>query len=126
MISQIMAASIRDIPKRRGRPKTTGRGEGILVRLHAAQVAALDAWIGRQAAAFSRPSAIRHLLDQALVISSAPTGKDTPLRVERRAQARKLAGEAIDRSLQHSGQPEEVKAERKKRLTKGPPEFRKR
>jgi hypothetical protein len=35
-----MKRSIRDIPKKRGRPKTTGRGEGVLVRLHKHQIAA--------------------------------------------------------------------------------------
>jgi hypothetical protein len=63
-----MAKSIRDIPKKRGRgrPKTTGRGEGILLRLHSAQVFALDAWINEQESPVSRPEAIRRLLSDIL------------------------------------------------------------
>jgi Ribbon-helix-helix protein, copG family len=61
-----MSKSIRDIPKkRRGRPKTTGRGEGVLVRLHSEQARAIDEW-RRQEGDVSRPEAIRRLLDQAL------------------------------------------------------------
>jgi hypothetical protein len=41
-------------PKKRG-PPATGKGEPILVRLQPAQLAALDAWIARQDAQFSRP-----------------------------------------------------------------------
>ena len=48
-------------PKKRG-PPATGKGEPILVRLQPAQLAALDAWMGRQDAGLSRPEAIRRLL----------------------------------------------------------------
>ena len=41
-----------------------GKGEPILVRLQPAQLAALDAWIGRQDAQLSRPEAIRRLVEQ--------------------------------------------------------------
>ena len=62
-----MARSIRDIPKKgRGRPKTTGRGEGILVRLHDAQLSALDRWREQQGNEVSRPEAIRRLVELAL------------------------------------------------------------
>ena len=45
MLSQMHEEVNWDIPKKRGRPKTTGRGEGVLVRLHKHQIAALDEWI---------------------------------------------------------------------------------
>lgn len=55
--------------KKRG-PPATGKGKPILVRLQPAQLAALDAWIGRQdAQLLSRPEAIRRLVEQALAIS---------------------------------------------------------
>ena len=58
-----MTQSIRDIPKKRGRPKTTGRGEGVLVRLQPPDLPALDAWIDRQPDPKpSRPEAIRTAL----------------------------------------------------------------
>jgi hypothetical protein len=60
-----MAKSIRDIPKkRRGRPSTGGRREGILVRLESDQFDALDNWIAKQKQPFpSRPEAIRRLVE---------------------------------------------------------------
>jgi hypothetical protein len=64
-----MAKSIRDIPKkRRGRPSTGGRRDGILVRLEPDQFDELDAWIAKQKdkAALSRPEAIRRLVELGL------------------------------------------------------------
>jgi hypothetical protein len=64
---EFMGKSIRDIPKkRRGRPKTTGRGEGVLVRIHKDLARAIDEWRDGQEGKVSRPEAIRRLLDQAL------------------------------------------------------------
>jgi hypothetical protein len=59
-----MAKSIKDIPKaRRGRPSTGGRRDGVLVRLEPAQFEALDGWIKRNAPDFTRPQAIRRLVE---------------------------------------------------------------
>jgi Ribbon-helix-helix protein, copG family len=61
-----MAKSIRDIPKkRRGRPSTGGRREGILVRLDPEQLEAVDDWI-IQRDEVSRPEAIRRLVELGL------------------------------------------------------------
>jgi hypothetical protein len=58
-----MGKSIRDIAKKkRGRPKSTGLGTGILVRMHD-QLRALDAWRNRQDDKPSRPEAIRRLVE---------------------------------------------------------------
>ena len=61
-----MKQSIRDIPKKRGRPKKDGRGIGVMVRVHTEDAARLDAWIAAQDAKVSRPEAIRRLVDMAL------------------------------------------------------------
>jgi hypothetical protein len=61
-------------PKKRG-PPATGKGEPILVRLQPAQLAALDAWMGRQDAQLSRPEAIRRLVEQALAVSQQPKSR---------------------------------------------------
>jgi hypothetical protein len=63
-----MAESIKDIPKkRRGRPSTGGRREGILVRLEPDQFEALDGWIMKQKEPdLSRPEAIRRLVELGL------------------------------------------------------------
>ena len=62
-----MVQSIRDIPKkRRGRPPTGGRRDGILVRLEPAQFESLDAWSAKQHPEPSRPEAIRRLVELGL------------------------------------------------------------
>jgi hypothetical protein len=64
-----MSLSIRDIKKSKlkiGRPKTTGSGAPMLVRMHASQLALLDAWIAAQNEVFTRPEAVRRLLMIAL------------------------------------------------------------
>jgi hypothetical protein len=51
--------------KRRG-PKPTGVGVLIGVRLHPEQIAAIDQWIAEQFTAYTRPEAIRALVDLGL------------------------------------------------------------
>jgi hypothetical protein len=62
-----MGKSIRDIAKKsRGRPRSTGLGTGILVRMHD-QLDALDAWIAKQDdPKLTRPEAIRRLVELGL------------------------------------------------------------
>jgi hypothetical protein len=44
----MMAESIHDILKRSaGRPKSTGPGTGVLVKMHDPQLDAIDAWIAK-------------------------------------------------------------------------------
>lgn len=61
-----MPRSIEDIPKKRGRPWTGGRGIGIMVRLQPDQLTAVDAWAGKQSDKPSRPEAIRRLVSRGL------------------------------------------------------------
>jgi hypothetical protein len=66
-----MAKSIKDIPKkRRGRPSTGGRREGVMVRLEPAQFEALDGWIEKHAPELSRPEAIRRLVEIGLKVKA--------------------------------------------------------
>jgi hypothetical protein len=62
---EIMKTSIRVIPKKRGRPKTTGRGVLIGVRMQTDLLARLDAWMASTGAE-SRPEAMRQLLEHGL------------------------------------------------------------
>jgi hypothetical protein len=65
-----MAKSIRDIPKkRRGRPSTGGRREGVMVRLEPGQLEALDNWIKKHDVA-TRPEAIRRLVELGLKVKA--------------------------------------------------------
>ncbi len=68
-----VAKSIRDIPKKRGRPKTTGRGSGILVRMHGDLAGRVDNWAAAQEDSPSRPEAIRRLVE--LGLQSKPREK---------------------------------------------------
>ena len=63
-----MGKSIRDIAKRSvGRPRTTGPGTGILVKMHDRHLSAIDTWIAKQKERdLSRPEAIRRLVELGL------------------------------------------------------------
>lgn len=61
-----MAKSIRDIPNKRGRPVTTGKGVGILLRVHAPFISKVDKWAEAQPDSPSRPEAIRRLAEAGL------------------------------------------------------------
>ena len=123
-------ASIGNIRKKRGRGRPPVGATPIMVRMPPAELDKLDAWIKRQDKVPSRPEAIRRLVELGIAnkASSRPVvGRpDASARASRRAQAEKIAAEQIDRVLKKIDQPEEVKAKRKRRLTKGPAEFRKR
>jgi hypothetical protein len=114
-----MAKSIRDIPKKRsrGRPKTTGRGEAILLRLHPPLLTHLDEWISERSLP-SRPEAIRRLLEVAL---SPAKGKRPSSDAAKKATT--LATNAADHLVDKSAAPEEQQR-RKRRLIRGPSEFR--
>jgi hypothetical protein len=114
-----MAKSVAAPKKRRGRP-ATGRDAVTAIRLSVDLRRRLDAWAAEQQDEPGRSEAIRRLVEIALAAASpAPTPKKT----KAKAKARRLAGEAIDRLLDKSAAPAE-QAKRKRRLIKGPPEFR--
>jgi|ERR1700735_168032 hypothetical protein len=114
-----MAKSIRDIAKKtRGRPRTTGLGTGILVRMHD-QLEGLDAWIVKQKEpGLTRPEAIRRLVELGLTIR--PKRKQAP--AARAARAKELASSAIA-TMTDPSVPAEERAQRRHRLIKGPEEF---
>lgn len=62
-----MSKSISDNTKKRGRPKTTGMGTLIGVRLLPGLLAPLDRWIAAQPQPMSRPEAIRYALRDWLI-----------------------------------------------------------
>ena len=109
--------------KRRGpgRPKTTGRGTLIGVRCHKEFLAGLDKWRGLQPGAVSRPDALRQLAEIGLVNARQPA---RPGRGKRGRAASDMAGRTID-GLADPSVTVEDRAKRKRRLLKGPKEFRK-
>ena len=64
-----MSKAIRDIAKKRGRPKTTGLGKGVLVRLHNPMLGEIDAWRAAQDDEPPLPEAIRRLVALALTFT---------------------------------------------------------
>ena len=117
-----MTKSIRvTTKKKRGRPATTGRGTQVGERWHPTELAAIDAWIASSPDKnITRAHAIRRLVALGLRVKTPahPIGKPG-----RRLRAQELATKAIEKIIDPAAPPEE-RAQRRRRLTKGPPEFR--
>src|SRR5262249_55722594 len=114
-----MAKSIRDIPKKRGRgrPRTTGRGQAIMLRLHPPLLTNLDGWIESQHDNPSRPEAIRRLLEQNLPSTHRAHGHAGAYK------ASELAAKTIE-GLADKSRLSSEHARAKRRLIHGPKEFR--
>jgi hypothetical protein len=117
-----MAKSIGVITKKkRGRPVTTGKGTLIGVRLLDEPLASLDSWIAKQKdPELSRPEAMRRLVELGLTVKSNVRHRAGEQQKDR---AREMAGKAIDR-MSDTTAPADAQAGRKRRLLKGPEEFR--
>jgi hypothetical protein len=105
--------------KKRG-PAPTGKGVQVVVRLQPDPLAALDAWVAKQKGEPTRAEAIRRLVELGLRVKTPaqPVGKPG-----RRLRAQELATKAIEKIIDPAAPPEE-QAQRRRRLTKGPTEFR--
>jgi metal-responsive CopG/Arc/MetJ family transcriptional regulator len=114
-----MANSRRVNAKKRGRPKTTGKGELIGVRILPPLLKELDAWIGGQKPRPSRPEAIRRFLERALARSS----NDRSTSKQKAQKASELADHAAEHIVNKSMPPEEQER-RKRAIVRGPKEFR--
>jgi hypothetical protein len=91
------------------------------VRMPPDELKSLDVWIKTQPAPRpTRAEAIRRLVAQALAGGAQPSQKRSK---KSAAKAREMAGQAIDRLLGGS-LPVDEQERRKRRLTKGPSEFR--
>ena len=112
-----MAKSIKVNQKKRGRP-ATGRDPVSAVRLPAELTAAVDKW-GEDHEA-NRSEAIRRLVELGLKVKTPARPVSKP---SRRLRAQELATKTIERIIDPTAPPEE-RAQRRRSLTKGPPEFR--
>jgi hypothetical protein len=112
-----MAKSVKLNPKKRGRP-ATGRDPVSAVRLPAELTAAVDQWAEDHQA--NRSQAIRRLVEIAL---KAETPSKSAGNTGHSPRAAELAAKQIDRMIDPSTSVDE-RAQRRRRLTKGPPEFR--
>ena len=113
-----MARQEKMLAKKRGRP-ATGRGKTVGVRCHNSLLESIDEWRRSEPDRPTRARAIRRLVERALA-TAAPSG---PAKVGSRRKAADLAGQAID-SLGDQTATVEERAHRKRRLIKGPREFR--
>jgi hypothetical protein len=107
------------VPKKKRGPPPTGKGEQVQVRIQPGQMATLDAWIAGQDAPPSRPEAIRRLIDLGLA-GSRPLKQRSH---KAAAKAIDMASQQIDKLIDPSA-PAEERQQRKRRLLKGPREFR--
>lgn len=113
-----MKKSIRKRTRRKpGPPRTTGKGTLVGVRCQAPFLVRLDAW--REAEGVGRPAAIRALAE--LGLASARSAK--PRSKKAASKASELAAREIDVLADESATDIE-RASRKRRLLKGPKEFR--
>ena len=105
--------------KRRG-PVPTGKGVQVVVRLQPGPLDALDKWASKQGDQPTRAEAMRRLVELGLTDKSTARSDS---KSGRRARAQELAAKAIDKMIDPAAPPEE-RAQRRRRLTKGPVEFR--
>jgi hypothetical protein len=105
--------------KKRG-PPATGQGLQIGERWHPPEIAAIDAWIKAQGDNLTRGHAIRRLVALGLRVKTEAKPVAKP---GRRTRAQELATKAIEGMIDPAAPPEE-RAQRRRRLTKGPLEFR--
>jgi Arc/MetJ-type ribon-helix-helix transcriptional regulator len=105
--------------KKKTRLGAGGTGTRIGVDLPADVLARLDSWVESQNDRPSRPEAIRRLVELALTGPFASTAASR----QRRKKAAQLAGNVLDRLTDDSATVEEQE-KRKRRLIRGPLEFR--
>jgi hypothetical protein len=115
-----MKSSIKNVVRKRpGRP-ATGQDPVTAIRLSAKLRESVDGWAARQDDEPGRSEAIRRLVELGLKVkpNAKPVGKPG-----RTLRAQELAAKAIEGIIDPAAPPEE-RAERRRRLTKGPTEFR--
>jgi Ribbon-helix-helix protein, copG family len=116
LVSPLMAKSIEVNQNKRGRP-AAGRDAVSAVRLPVELTAEVDKWAETHDS--NRSEAIRQLIEIGLTVKSKPRQSSD----SQKLRAREMAGVAIDRMTDIAA-PADDQAGRKRRLLKGPEEFR--
>jgi Arc/MetJ-type ribon-helix-helix transcriptional regulator len=136
MLYKNMTKSNKVIPKKkRGRP-ATGKHPLTALRLPPNLTKAIEAWATKQGDQPNRSEAIRRLIEFGLTVKPIRTRRGRSLnlgpmtkiepataKTTRLVRARELAAEVIDKIGDPTAHLDE-RAQRRQRLTKGPPEFR--
>ena len=108
------------VPKKRRGPSPTGKGTQVGERWHPSEIAAIDAWIASSSdKTLTRAHAIRRLVALGLTVRKTVRSSSE----DQKLRARAMAGKAIDQ-LTDAAAPADDQASRKRRLLKGPEEFR--
>jgi hypothetical protein len=113
-----MKRSSAKVEKKRGRP-ATGRDPVTAIRLSRELRKTIDAWATRQEDKPARSEAIRRLVERGLR-GTRPASPQNPRRASKAAE---MAAHQIDK-LGDASLTEEERGARKRRLLKGPKEFR--
>ena len=111
------------LPKRKGGRPATGRDPHLMVRAPAEMLARIDARATQRGV--SRSDAVRELLELRLTVKAKlrPSAAARAARLGKAAKASGMAGRTIDK-LSDAAASTEDQAQRKRRLIKGPTEFR--
>jgi len=112
---------VSDNKKRIGRPPT-GLGTLVGQRWRDDKLEEIDRWRKGQAGLPGRGEAIRRLVELGLTIKTKATPSER-LRAAHSDRAKELATKTIEKIIDTAAPPKE-RLERKRRLTKGPTEFR--
>lgn len=113
-----MAKSVNIVKRKPGRPPEIGAGTFVGMRLPGALLKSIDEW-AKQNKIYGRSDAMRRLLE--LGLAGAPSARQLSKGSKRKAA--EMAGHEIDRLGDQAATGEE-RALRKRRLIKGPREFR--
>ena len=110
--------------RRRGPPAVVDADGTLAIKLPLKLAAAVDAW--RKQVGVTRSEAIRRLVELGLRKKSEqkPSAEDRMARGEKAAKASDMAGRTIDGLVDNASSTEEQQVQRKRRLIKGPAEFR--
>jgi hypothetical protein len=119
-----MRKAIAAKPKKRGRP-ATGRYPMIGLRASPELRGLIEQWASREADTPSLSEAIRRLVELGLTVKAEhrPSGEALLARSGKASKASDMAGRTVDKVSDLMASTEE-NADRKRRLIKGPSEFR--
>src|SRR3954451_4969434 len=109
------------LAKKRG-PRPTGKGVQVVVRLQPTALAAIDKWVASQSDNPTRAEAIRRLVELGLTIGTQAS-PSRRLKAARADRAKELAAKTIEKIIDPTAPPE-ARTERRRKLTRGPAEFR--
>jgi hypothetical protein len=117
-----MKKSSYDNIKKPVRKRSAVTGQLVGVRLQVDQLKAIDSWAVAQQPPVTRPEAIRGMIDAMLHILAKDRGEKAKSG-KQAMRASDMAAQTIERKLDPA-MPAEERAQRRRRLTKGPLEFR--